>query len=85
MAHGLFTVVHGLLFSCGVQAQFFPQHVGFQFPHQGTKDGGRVPFIGRQILFFFGRQILNHWTTREVSVSELLNGTWNKKVLVVVV
>ena len=77
MAHGLFTVVHGLLFSCGVQAQFFPQHVGFQFPHQGTKDGGRVPFIGRQIL--------NHWTTREVSVSELLNGTWNKKVLFVVV
>ena len=37
VAHGLFTVVHRLLFSCGVQAQFFPQHVGFQFPHQGWR------------------------------------------------
>ena len=42
-----------------------------------TKDGGRVPFIGRQVL--------NRWTTREVSVSELLNGTWTKKVLFVAV
>ena len=36
-AHGLFTVVCGLLFSCGVQAQFSPQHVGFQFSHQGWR------------------------------------------------
>ena len=40
-----------------------PRHVGSQFPDQGsnpTRDRTRVPCIGRQILY--------HWTTREVPV-----------------
>ena len=65
-----FFLAHGFS-SCGAHGLRSSEACGILVPHPGTKPTSRA-LQGRFFFFFFARQILNHWTTRDIPGIALL-------------